>query len=171
MATMTSRERLLKIFNGETVDRPAISLFVTDTDIEDGPPNCVIGNRTDDVIDDLIKFHEILSIDIMLRISIGVFEPIGFDLDAENWQNIWEPLKNGKFLVHRIITPEGEFKEVFNVEGEKFHGDYWDDWMKLRNVRTEALIKGAEDLRLARQLSLRAVTLCGSLGTSPMVEW
>jgi len=43
--------------------------------------------------------------------------------------------------------------------------------MKLRNVRTEALIKGAEDLRLARQLSLRAVTLCGALGTSPMVEW
>jgi len=100
--------------------RPAISLFVTDTNIEDCPPNCVIGNRTDDVIDDLIRFHEILSIDIMLRISIGVFEPIGFDLDAENWQNVWEPLKNGKFLVHRIITPEGEFKEVFNVEGKNF---------------------------------------------------
>ena len=87
---MTSRERLLKVLNGEVPDRTPVTLFVTDTDIEDGPPNCVLDRRTHDTIEDLIKFHEVLSIDIMLRISVDVFEPIAFDHDTDDWVNAWE---------------------------------------------------------------------------------
>jgi hypothetical protein len=148
---MTSRERLLKIFNGDAPDRTPITLFITDTDIEDGPPDCIIEKRTGDTIGDLIRFHEILGIDIMLRISTNVFEPIAFDGNSENWTNVWEFSEDKKYLTHKIITPAGELKEVFNVEGEDFHGDPSEDWMKLRNVRTESLIKTPEDLRIIKE--------------------
>jgi len=148
---MTSRERLLNTFNGKTPDRTPITLFVTDTDIEDGPPDCVLGKRTDDTIGELIRFHEILGLDVMLRISTNVFEPIAFDRDSEAWTNVWEFSEEKKYLTHKITTSEGELKEVFNVEGEDFHGDPSEDWMKLRNVRIESLIKGPEDLRIVKK--------------------
>ncbi len=148
---MTSRERLLSVFNGKMPDRTPITLFVTDTDIEDGPPDCIIEKRTGDTIADLIRFHEILGIDIAMRISTDVFEPIAFDRDSDDWKNIWEFSEDKKYLTHRIITPGGELREAFNVEGEDFHGDPSKDWMKLRNVRTESLIKGPEDLRIVKK--------------------
>jgi len=148
---MNSRERLDNVFNGKKADRTPVTIFVTDTDIEDGPPNCVIGRRTDDEIGDLIKFHEVLGIDIMLRISVDVFEPVAFDCNTETWENIWEFSVNKKRLVHRIATPKGELLEAFNLEGEEFHGDPTKQWMKLRNVRTEALIKNENDLELIKE--------------------
>ena len=148
---MTSRERLLNTFNGKTPDGTPITLFVTDTDIEDGPPDCIIEKRSEDTIGDLIRFHEILGIDIMLRISTNVFEPIAFDCDSDDWTNVWEFSEEKKYLTHKITTSEGELKEVFNVEGEDFHGDPSEDWMKLRNVRTESLIKAPEDLRIIKK--------------------
>jgi len=148
---MNSRQRLLKTYNFEKPDRTPVTLFVSDTDIEDGPPNCVIGERTDDVVEDLIRFHEVLGIDIMLRISIDVFEPIAFDSNGENWVNSWDYSEDGKRLVHTITTPEGRLSETFNLEGEEFHGDPTRDWMKLRNVRTDALIKGPAELELIKK--------------------
>jgi len=148
---MTSRERLLNIFNGDTPDRTPITLFITDTDIEDGPPDCIIEKRTNDTISDLIQFHEILGIDIMLRISTNVFEPIAFEQSAKDWAHVWELLEQKNYLIHKIITPERELKEEFNLEGEHFHGDYSEDWMKLRNVRVESLVKTREDLRIIKK--------------------
>jgi hypothetical protein len=148
---MTSCERLLKVFNGEMPDRIPITLFVTDTDIEDGPPNCVLDHRTDDTIEDLIRFHEILGIDITLRISVDVFEPIAFDCDTDDWANAWEFSDDRRQLVHTIATAEGRLVETFNLEGEEFHGDPSKDWMKLRNVRTEALVKSPDDLQIIKK--------------------
>jgi uroporphyrinogen decarboxylase len=151
MLKMTSRERLLNVFNGNTPDRTPVTLFVTDSDIEDGPPDCVIGERTEDTIGDLIRFHEILGIDIMLRIGVDVFEPIAFDCNTDDWVNAWEFSDGRKRLVHKITTPERELREAFSLEGEDFHGDPSEDWMKLRNIRTESLIKGPEDLRIVKK--------------------
>lgn len=142
---------MVNIFNGKKADRVPVTIFVTDTDIEDGPPNCVIGQRTDDLIGDLIRFHETLGIDIMLRISVDVFEPVAFDSDTENWKNSWEFSSDKKRLVHRIVTPEGELSEAFNLEGEEFHGDPTREWMKLRNVRTDAFVKTENDLELIKK--------------------
>jgi len=142
---MTSRERLLNAFNGDTPDRTPVTLFITDSDIEDGPPDCVLGKRTNDTIGELIRFHEILGIDIMLRIGVHAFEPIAFDCHTNEWENTWQFSDGEKHLVHKIITPQGQLRETFNLEGEDFHGDPSKDWMKLRNVRTESLIKGLED--------------------------
>ncbi|MHC4238246.1 MAG: uroporphyrinogen decarboxylase family protein [Planctomycetota bacterium] len=148
---LSSRERLLRVLDGKAPDRTPITLFVTDTDIEDGPPNCVLDHRTEDTIEDLIRFHEILGIDIMLRISVDVFEPIAFDCDTNEWINAWEFSGDRKKLTHTIATPAGSLTETFNLEGEEFHGDPSKEWMKLRNVRTEPLVKGAEDLQLIRK--------------------
>ncbi len=148
---MTSRERLLSVFNANEPDRTPITMFISDTDIVDGPPDCIIAPRTNDTIGDLIRFHEILNIDIMLRISTDVFEPIAFNLDSKDWENIWELSADEKHLSHRIVTPEAELKETFNLEGEQFHGDYSEDWMKLRNVRVESLIKNAKDLEIVKE--------------------
>lgn len=148
---MTSRERLLNAFNGDTPDRTPVTLFITDSDIEDGPPDCVLGKRTNDTIGELIRFHEILGIDIMLRIGVNAFEPIAFDCHTNEWENTWQFSDGEKHLVHKIITPQGQLRETFNLEGEDFHGDPSKDWMKLRNVRTESLIKGLEDLETIRK--------------------
>jgi hypothetical protein len=148
---MTSRERLSNVFAGNAPDRTPITLFITDTDIEDGPPDCIIGKTTGDTIGDLIRFHEILGIDIMLRISVNVHEPIGFDHDSKSWKNVWESSDDKKYLIHKITTPEGDLREAFNLEGEDFHGEPSEDWMKLRNVRTEPLIKGPGDLEIANK--------------------
>jgi len=148
---MTSRERLLRVLNGRPADRTPVTLFVTDTDIEDGPPNCVLDRRTEDTVEDLIRFHEILGIDIMLRISVDVFEPIAFDCDNDNWINSWEFSADRKKLTHTIATAAGNLTETFNLEGEEFHGDPSKDWMKLRNVRTEPLVKGPQDLELIKK--------------------
>ncbi|MHC4647065.1 MAG: uroporphyrinogen decarboxylase family protein [Planctomycetota bacterium] len=148
---MTSRERLLNVLNGSRPDRTPVTLFVTDTDIEDGPPNCVLEGRGEDTVGDLIRFHEILGIDIMLRISVDVFEPIAFDCNTDDWANAWEFTPDKKTLTHTITTPEGRLTETFGLEGEEFHGEPSKDWMKLRNVRTEALIKEAEDLEMVRK--------------------
>jgi len=148
---MNSRQRLLNVFDLAEPDRTPVTMFVTDTDIQDGPPNCVIGERSDDVIADLIRFHEVLGIDIMLRVGIDVFEPVGFDRENAQWENIWEFSDGRSRLTHRIVTPGGELSESFNLEGEDFHGDPTKDWMKLRNVRTEALIKKPDDLELVRR--------------------
>jgi len=148
---MTSRQRLLNVFNGKGTDRTPVTLFITDTDIEDGPPDCVLDRRTQDTIEDLTKFHEILGIDIMLRISVDVFEPIAFDRDTDDCASDWEFSDNRKHLVHRITTPEGRLQEAFNLEGEAFHGDPSKDWMKLRNVRTGSLVKRPQDLLLIKK--------------------
>jgi uroporphyrinogen-III decarboxylase len=148
---MTSRERLLNVLNGRPPNRTPITLFITDSDIEDGPPDCVLGERSDDTIAELIRFHEILGLDIMLRIGINVFEPIAFDCNTDNWANAWEFSDDRKHLTHRITTPGGDLTEEFNLEGEDFHGDPQQDWMKLRNVRTDSLIKTPEDLAIAKK--------------------
>lgn len=148
---MTSRERLMHVLNGEAPDRTPVTMFITDSDIEDGPPDCVLAQRGDDVVGELIRFHEMLGLDIMLRIGVNVFEPIAFDLNSDGWVNAWESSGDGKVLTHKITTPDGELTETFNIEGEDFHGEPSQDWMKLRNVRTEPLIKGPEDLAIARK--------------------
>jgi hypothetical protein len=148
---MTSRERLLKVLTGQKPDRTPVTLFVTDTDIEDGPPNCILEERTHDPIADLIKFHEILGLDIMLRISVDVFEPIAFNIDTEDWENSWEYSEDRKHLTHIITTPGGILTETFNMEGEEFHGDPSNDWMKLRNVRTKSLVTNIEDLKIIKE--------------------
>ncbi|MEN6383969.1 MAG: uroporphyrinogen decarboxylase family protein [Phycisphaerales bacterium] len=148
---MKSRERLSRTFYGGKPDRTPITLFITDTDIVDGLGDFVLKEKDGDSLNDLIKFHEILNIDIMLRISTDIYEPLAFNLSNEQWKNIWEPLQQCKYLVHKIVTPEGEIREVFNVGGEEFHGDYFKDWMKLRNIRIEAFIKTEKDLELIKK--------------------
>lgn len=147
---MTSRERLLNALNGRDTDRIPVTLFVTDTDVIDGLCDEVLGARTADTVGDLIKFHEILGIDIMLRVGIDVHEPVAFDQDSSEWKHAWEE-SGSDLLTHTIATPEGTLKETYNLAGEKFHGDYKADWMKLRNVRTEPIVKCAEDLALVRK--------------------
>jgi len=148
---MNCRERLLAVYEGNKPDRTPITMFITDTDIEDGPPDCVLGQRGDDTIGELIRFHEILGIDIMLRVSTPVFEPIAFNIDTENWTNNWQLKQDGKHLIHTILTPAGELRETFNLEGEEFHGGYSEDWMKLRNIRIEPLIKTEQDIQIIKK--------------------
>ena len=148
---MNCRERLLAVYRGDKPDRTPVTMFITDTDIADGPPDCILGQRSDDVIAELVRFHEILGLDIMLRVSTPVFEPIAFNIDTEDWRNLWELQADGIHLVHTITTPGGVLREAFNLEGEQFHGEYSEDWMKLRNIRIEPIIKGEQDLEIVRE--------------------
>jgi len=105
---MTLRERLLNVLNGKKTDRIPVSIFISDSDIEDGLADCILSEKSGDTISDLIRFNDILGLDAMLRIGINVYEPIGFDRNTDNWKNIWELKDNGRLLVHRIITPDGD---------------------------------------------------------------
>ena len=148
---MDSRERLLCVLNSKRPDRTPVTIFISDSDIEYGLVDSIILEKTEDTLGDLIRFHELLGIDIMLRLSTGIYEPIAFDIDTENWKNFWDIHRDNKTLTHRIVTPEGEIKEVFNLEGECFNGDYRSEWMKLRNARVEAFIKSIDDFEIIKK--------------------
>jgi uroporphyrinogen-III decarboxylase len=148
---MNSRERLLRVLNGQKADRMPVTIFIGDTDIEYGLADGIIEKKTGDALRDVISFHDLLGIDIMLRLSTRIYEPIAFDIDSENWENIWEMQEDKRILTHRIITPEGEIKETFNLEGEHLNGNYKSEWMKLRNIRVEAFIKTADDLIIIKK--------------------
>ncbi len=148
---MTCRERLTNVFTGRPTDRTPITVFITDSDIEDRAPDVILGERGADSLAELLRFHELLGLDVMLRIGTNVFEPIAFDVSTAEWQNTWALLDDNKTLVHEIVTPGGVLREVFNTEGEDFHGDYSQNWMKLRNIRMESLVKGQKELDLIRE--------------------
>ena len=95
--SMNSRQRLLAAFGDGIPDRTPVCLFISDSDLEAlqlldielPPAEALFAESTETLVEALIAFHEMLGLDIMLRIGANVYEPIGVDGESEDWRHCW----------------------------------------------------------------------------------
>ncbi len=122
---MTSRERFLKVLNGETPDRVPVTLFIADqghfinqmypeVDPWDFPTNQL----------KVIEIQKQLGCDVFVRLLYDVNDPMhihmgGADVSrqTENWEVTTEDIQNGNTLIKRstIRTPDGTLTQDFSI--------------------------------------------------------
>ena len=122
---MTSRERFLKVFNGEMPDRVPVTLFI----VEQGHFLSQVYPDVDpwDIPQQQLKVIEIqkqLGCDVFVRMLYGVNDPLhihmgGVDVSqqTENWEVSTEEVWNENTLIKRstIKTPDGTLTQDFSV--------------------------------------------------------
>jgi uroporphyrinogen decarboxylase len=147
---MKSRERLLKVINGEITDRVPVSLFIhdegnflrqiyEDLDLEN-PVDCKYK---------LIDLERELGLDIILRMLHGMtpfwisYGGLNIDTETKNWKISLKQYQRGHSLVksYLIKTPEREFNQEFSIS------EVAPDTFNY--ACTEKPIKNVEDLRAA----------------------
>jgi len=129
---MNSRERFLKVINGETPDRIPVTLFV----IEQGHfiSQVYPDLDKDDYIQAQFKVIEVqkqLGCDVYVRLLYGstplwvMYGGVNTDVQTENWE-IWvEDYKRGETAVkkYKIKTPDGDIEQEFSTSYYG-HGTY-----------------------------------------------
>jgi len=121
---MTSRERFLKVFNGEMPDRVPVTLFINDE-----------GHFLNQMYPDIdpwdyetcqmkvIELQKQLGCDVFIRLLNGTMEPLhivygGVDgtQQTENWEVHTEEIQHGNTLIKRstINTPDGTLTQDFS---------------------------------------------------------
>ena len=133
---MTSRERFLKVFNGEIPDRVPVTFFILDQ-----------GHFLTQVYPDLdpwdfhtlqlkvIEIQKQLGADVFVRMLFDINDPLhihmgGLDVSqqTENWEVKTEEVHNGNTLIKRstIKTPDGVLTQDFSInklrEGTYMYG-------------------------------------------------
>lgn len=131
---MTKRERLLKVFNNEKVDRVPVAPFIHDNFVK--------------------EFYKDNNIDIIEK-TVGVYDYFGFDiihrtctiwkafsqLNGTNWKvdEFVEEKDKGKIVTTVITTPERQLKQVVKV------ADVYD--YESVQAKTEYFIKEENDFK------------------------
>ena len=123
--TMTSRQRFLKIFNGEQPDRVPVTLFIADqghfiTQVyPDVDPQDFITNQLN-----VIEIQKQLGFDVFVRLLYNVNDPLSIHCggaDVSQTTDTWEPktevLIDGSTTIYRsdIRTPKGTLHQDFSV--------------------------------------------------------
>ncbi len=122
---MTSRERFLKVLNGEMPDRVPVTLFI----VEQGH---FISQIYPDI--DHFDFHQLqlkvielqkqLGADVFVRMLYDINDPLhihmgGVDVSqqTENWEVHTEDIQNGNTIIKRstIKTPDGTLTQDFSI--------------------------------------------------------
>lgn len=121
---MNSRERFLKVINGEIPDRVPVTLFI----IEQGHfINYIYPElKPEDYIEGQLKVIEIqkeLGCDVFVRLLYGstplwvMYGGVNTDRETENWEIHCEEYERGNTKVkkYKIRTPEGEIYQEFST--------------------------------------------------------
>jgi len=122
---MTSRERFLKVFNGEIPDRVPVTLFVQDQ-----------GYFLNQMYPDIdpwdfltlqlkvVELQKQLGCDVFVRLLFGINDPLSIhmgglnvDQQTENWEVHTKEIKDGPTLIIRstIRTPDGVLTQDFSI--------------------------------------------------------
>ena len=122
---MTSRERFLKVFNGEIPDRVPVTLFVQDQ-----------GHFLNQMYPDIdpwdfltlqlkvVELQKQLGCDVFVRLLFGINDPLSIhmgglnvDQQTENWEVHTKEIKDGPTLIIRstIRTPDGVLTQDFSI--------------------------------------------------------
>jgi uroporphyrinogen-III decarboxylase len=123
--TMTSRERFLKVLNGEMPDRVPVTLFIQDQGhfLSQNYPN-VDPWDSEAMQLKVIELQKQLGADVFVRMLFGVNDPFwihfgGLDISqqTENWEVKTEEYQNGDTLVKRSVirTPGGTLTQEFSI--------------------------------------------------------
>ena len=121
---MNSRERFLKVINGEIPDRVPVTLFIVDQGhfIHQVYPDI----DRDDHLQTQLKIIEIqkqLGADVFVRLLYGVvplreqYGGVNIEDETENWEVHTDEFKRGKSVVKKstIRTPGGEITQEFTT--------------------------------------------------------
>jgi len=122
---MTSRERFLKVFNGQMPDRVPVTLFIVDQGhfLEQMYPD-IDPLHYEELQIKVIEIQKQLGVDVFVRMLFGINDPIGVhcgglnvSLQTENWQVKKEKFENGATKVIRsiITTPDGQLTQEFSI--------------------------------------------------------
>ena len=148
---MTSRERFLKVFNGEIPDRVPVTLFIQDQGhfleqmYPDSDPMDFEANQLK-----VIELQKQLGVDVFVRLLFGINDPLGIHcggLNVSQQTDSWRIKKekkdsgNTRIITSTITTPEGRLIQEFSI-------------YRMRNSTfmyncTRHPIKGPEDLEIA----------------------
>lgn len=122
---MTSRERFLKVINGEMPDRVPVTLFICDQGhfITQIYPDL---NPQDHLAIQLkiIEFQKQLGLDVFVRMLYGIIDPLSIvygglnvSVQSENWEVHNEEIRNGNTIIQRstIKTPDGILTQDFST--------------------------------------------------------
>ena len=122
---MTSRERFLKVFNGEIPDRVPVTLFMQDQ-----------GHFLNQMYPDIdpwdfltlqlkvVELQKQLGCDVFVRLLFGINDPLSIhmgglnvDQQTENWEVHTKEIKDGPTLIIRstIRTPDGVLTQDFSI--------------------------------------------------------
>ncbi len=123
--TMTSRQRFLKVLNGEMPDRVPVTLFIQDQGhfLSQNYPQVDPWDYETLQIK-VIELQKQLGADVFVRMLFGVNDPFwihfgGLDVNqqTENWEVKTEELHNGNTLIKRstIRTPRGTLTQEFSI--------------------------------------------------------
>ena len=122
---MTSRERFLKVLNGEMPDRVPVTLFIQDQGhfISQVYPD-VVPWDLETLQLKVIEIQKQLGVDVFVRQLFGLIDPLsihmgGLDVSqqTENWQVHTEEIQNGNTLIQRstIKTPDGTLTQDCSI--------------------------------------------------------
>jgi len=127
---MTSRERFLKVLNGQMPDRVPVTLFLSDQ-----------GHFLEQIYPDIdpldhqalqlkvIEIQKQFGVDIFVRMLFGINDPIGIHCgglnvsqQTENWKIKKEKFRQGTTTVTRstITTPDGQLTQVNKLRPATF---------------------------------------------------
>jgi len=122
---MTSRERFIKVFNGEMPDRVPVTLFIADQ-----------GHFLNQMYSDVdpwdflklqlkvVELQKQFGCDVFVRLLYGINDPLSIHMgglnveqQTENWEVHTEEIKNGPTLIKRskIKTPDGTLTQDFSI--------------------------------------------------------
>jgi len=122
---MTSRERFLKVFNGEIPDRVPVTLFIQDQGhfLEQMSPD-VDPLDYETLLLKVIEIQKQFGVDLFVRILFYINEPLGIHCgglnvsqNTEHWQVQKEKfeLDSTKVIRSIITTPDGKLTQEFSI--------------------------------------------------------
>jgi len=122
---MTSRERFLKVFNGQIPDRVPVTLFIQDQGhfLEQIYPDINPLDYEENQLK-VIELQKQLGVDVFVRLLFGINDPIGIHCgglnvsqQTESWNIIKEKKDKGdtKIITSLITTPEGQLTQEFSI--------------------------------------------------------
>ena len=122
---MTSRERFLRVFQGEMPDRVPVTLFMADQGhfINQMYPD-VDPWDFDTLQLKVLELQRQLGVDVFVRLLYGIDDPLniiygGLDVSqqTDSWEVQMEKVHNGDTLIERatIKTPDGTLTQDFSI--------------------------------------------------------
>lgn len=132
---MNSRQRILKVLNGEIPDRVPVCLFIHDEGnfLTQIYPDLDLKNPLDCKYK-LINLERELGLDLLIRLLQGIYPDwivyggVNTSEQTENWEVRTEEFRDGKSTIKKffIRTPEGDLKQEFTIsESIDTPGTFW----------------------------------------------
>ena len=122
---MTGRERFLKVFSGESIDRVPVTLFIADQGHFLNQMYPDVDSQDFETLQlKVVELQKQLGVDLFVRLLYGINDPLniiygGLDVSqqTDTWEVSMEKVQQGSTLIERaaINTPDGTLTQDFSI--------------------------------------------------------